>query len=90
MSTIQLIQITPEELQNQILKGVRLQFKDLKQHFQPKAPTEYLTRKQVAEMLQVDLSTLYSWNKKGVLQPLGIGKRVYYTRESIEKAMTEL
>ncbi len=90
MSAIQLIQITPDELQRAILKGVRQQVSELKEHFQPKHPTEYLTRKQTAELLQVDLSTLYSWNKKGILQPLGIGKRVYYRREDIEQALTEL
>lgn len=84
------LNINTKELSDPIIQEISRQIGDLKKHFQPKAPTEYLTRKQVAEMLQVDLSTLYSWNKKGILKPIGIGKRVYYTRESIEKAMTEL
>ena len=90
MSTIQLIQITPEELQNEILKGVKSQFEDLKKHLQPKQPNEYLTRSEVAKMFSVDLSTIHNWCKSGKLNPLGMGARVYFLRSEVEASLTPL
>lgn len=90
MESIQLIQITPEQLQNSILDGVKSQLQELQKNFQPKEPTEYLTRHQVAEMLQIDLSTVHNWTKRGILTANQIGGRVYYKRTGIENAIVEL
>jgi predicted DNA-binding transcriptional regulator AlpA len=90
MSTIQFIQITPEQLQSEILKGVQVQLEDLKKHFQPKEPNEYLTRSEVAKMFAVDLSTIHNWNKKKILNPIGLGSRVYYLRSEIEAQLKPL
>lgn len=87
MEAIQLIQITPEELQKEILKGVKLQMDDLKNHFQPKQPNEYLSRSEVSKMLGVDLSTLHNWNKKKILNPLAISGRIFYLRSEIEASI---
>lgn len=90
MATIQLIQISAEELETQILKGVQLQLDDLKKHFTPKEPNEYLTRSEVAQLFSVDLSTLHNWNKKKILNPIGLGSRVYYLRSEIEAQLKPL
>ncbi len=90
MESIQLIQITPEELKNDILMGVKSQFDDLKNHFQPKEPNEYLTRQEVATLFNVDLSTIHNWCKSKKLNPLGIGKRVYFLRSEIEQSLKPL
>jgi hypothetical protein len=90
MKQINFIQTTPEELNYQFKRILHNHFEEFKKYFQPKEPIEYLTRKETAELLKVDLSTLYSWNKKGILRPVGIGKRVYYRRQDIENAMIEL
>lgn len=37
-----------------------------------------LTRKQTAEILKVSLTTLWSWNKKGILTSFRLGNKVYY------------
>ena len=87
MEAIQFIQITPEQLQAEILKGVQSQLDELKKHFTPKEPNEYLTRLEVAEMLNIDLSTLHNWNKKKILNPVCIGARVYYLRSEIEASI---
>jgi hypothetical protein len=87
MEAIQLIQITPEELQKEILKGVKLQLDELKNHFQPKEPNEYLSRSEVSKMLGVDLSTLHNWNKKKILNPLAISGRIFYLRSEIEASI---
>ena len=90
MSTIQFIQVTPDQLENAILTGVKEQLKELAKQFQPKEPTEYLTRNEVKKLLKVDLSTVHNWTKKGKLKSYGIGHRVYYKRTEIEQVLTPL
>lgn len=90
MQTVQFISVTPEQLQTAIIEGVKTQLQDLKKHFQPKEPNEYLTRVEVAEMLKIDLSSVHNWTKKRILQSYQIGGRVYYKRNEIENAIVEL
>jgi hypothetical protein len=90
MSTIQFIQTTPQELQNQINEGVKNQLQDFLKHYQPKQPNEYLTRSDVAKMFNVDLSTVHNWSKSGKLKPLGLGARVYFLRSDIEQSLQPL
>ena len=87
MQTIQLQ--LPEEYQSDI-DLIKSQLKDLKKHFQPKEPNEYLTRVEVAEMLKIDLSSVHNWTKKGILISYQIGGRVYYKRAEVENAIVEL
>lgn len=90
METIQFIQVTPEQLKEEILNGVQNQINELKKHFEPKEPTEYLTRREVANLLGVNLTTLNNWTRKGILKSYGIGGRVYYKRNEVENAIIEL
>ena len=90
MSQIQFIQITPEQLQNQIIEGVKLQLQDLKKHFIPKEPTTYLTRQEVAKLLSVDISTVHNLSVKSVLQKYQIGGRILYVRSEVEQAIVKL
>jgi len=90
MQAVQFIQITPQEFQESILKGFQEQISLLKADFQPKEPTEYLTRSEVAQLLKVDLSTIHNWTKKGKIKAYGIGNRVYYKRHEINQNITPL
>ncbi|WP_040254129.1 helix-turn-helix domain-containing protein [Psychroserpens mesophilus] len=90
MQTVQFIQVTPEQLQNAIIEGVKSQLEDLKKHFQPKEPKQYLGRQEVAKMLSVDLSTVHNWTKKGILTANQIGGRVFYLRSDVENAIVKL
>ncbi len=90
MQQVQFISVTPEQLQNAIIEGVKSQLQDLKSHFQPKEPTEYLSRQEVAEMLSVDLSTIHNWKTKGILNAYQIGGRVFFKRSEVEKAIVKL
>jgi hypothetical protein len=85
--TIQFIQITPEEMENRIYIRFKSEFESIKSEFQPKQPTEFLTRQQVKELLDVDLSTVHNWTKRGKLQAYGIAGRVYYKRSEVEQAL---
>ena len=85
----QLHNVEPQQLLKPI-KELQKQIEDLKKNYQPKEPTEYLTRSEVAEMLKIDISTVHNWTKRGILTSYGIGKRVYYKRKEIEKAIQKL
>ena len=87
---IQLIQLTPNELQNAIIEGVNKQLKELKTHFQPKEPAELLTRSETSLLLKVNLTTLWNWTKKGKLKSYGIGNRVYYKRHEVMQSIINL
>jgi excisionase family DNA binding protein len=90
MKNIQFIQTSPEELEDRIFNRVKAELEELKKGFQPKEPTEYLTRNEVKDLLKVDLSTIWNWQRKGKLRAYGLGNRVYYRRDEIEAAMKPL
>ncbi len=51
---------------------------------------ELLTRKQAADLLQIDLSTLWHWTKKGKIRAMGISSKVYYLRQDVMDALIPL
>ena len=79
--------MTAEQL-TKLFTDLQNQINELKLHYEPKQPTEYLTRKEVANLLKCDLSTIWNWSNKGKLIPYGIGNRTYYKRNDIELALT--
>lgn len=87
---IQVYNITPQEFREEILESLREEINSLKENLQPKTPTEFLTRKEVSEMLKVDLSTIHNWCKSNKLKPLGIGSRVYFRRSDVVNSIVEL
>jgi len=82
--------ISPQELLKSFESIIKDEIKALQQEFQPKAPPQYFTRKEVAKMFQVNLSTVHTWTKEGRLTPYGIGGRVYFLRKDVEKAIVKL
>ena len=80
----------PTNLQTDI-DFIKSELADLKKNFQPKEPNKYVTRKFVAEeMLHCDVSTVHNLTVRGVLNKYGIGGRVLYIRQEVEKAIIEL
>jgi hypothetical protein len=90
MQTIQFISTTPQELQNQINEGVKVQLENFLQHFKPEPPKEYLTRRNIADMFNVNISTVHNWCQSKRLNPLGIGSRVYFLRSEVEASLKPL
>ena len=90
MAQIQFISTTPQELQTQISGEIKIQLDEFLKNFTPKQPNDYLTRKQVSEMFDVDISTVANWQKNGKLRPLGISGRVYFLRSEVESSLTPL
>lgn len=92
MKQIQFIGITPTALIDLIDETISKRLNDLKKNFQPKEPTEFLTRQEVAEMLSIDLSTVHNWTKRKILTSYqtGGGGRVYYKRSEVENSLIKL
>ena len=90
LKSVQFIQTTPDEVIQTTLQGVQSIIDQFKADFQPKEPTEYMTRTEVKELLKIDLSTLHNWTKKGKLKSYGIGGRVWYKRHEVEASLTPL
>tara|TARA_R110000772_G_C13306320_1_gene439386 strand:+ start:4745 stop:5059 length:315 start_codon:yes stop_codon:yes gene_type:complete len=51
---------------------------------------QLISREQTAELLNVNLSTLWAWTKKGKLLSYGIGNKVFYKRSEIENSLIPL
>ena len=68
MKQVQLLGMTQEENNLPIFNYIDKKFDELKKFYQPKEPTQYLTRQEVAEMLSVDISTVHNLSIKGILQ----------------------
>lgn len=79
------IQKQPESLKQEILEGVKtiLAGRDCKEE-------RVLTREETAEYLKVNKSTLWNWQKQGVLVPYGLGSRVYYKLSDILNSLVRL
>ena len=69
---------------------IQQELEELKSHFTPKEPIELMSRKEVADFFKINIATLHNWTTKGKLKSYGIGGRVYYKRNEIEKALIEL
>ena len=89
-ATVQFIQYSAEQLKSEINAGIEIKLENFLKHFTPKQPNEYLTRQAVAQMFNVDISTVHNWCKSKRLNPLGLGSRVYFLRSEVEASLKPL
>ena len=69
----------------QLLEAIDYAISKTKSEFEAKqAPEQYLTRKQTAEMLDVDLSTLWRWNNENYLCAVEVGGKRRYRLSDVE------
>lgn len=90
MEVLQIVQKSPGEVEERIYQRLKNELETLKKEFQPREPTEFLTRNEVRDLLKVDLSTIWAWTKKGRLKAYGIAGMVYYKRSEVEAAIEPL
>ena len=90
MSTIQFIGTNPSdlisELKNSLIPELKAQ---LSAQFQPKEPTEYLTRSEVCKLLKIDMSTLHRWRKDNTIPSYSMGNRVYFKRSEVDAIINQ-
>jgi hypothetical protein len=81
MSTIQLIQVTPDELADLITNGVKSHLEELSSRLNPQSTQpqkEFLTRKETAELFKVSLVTIHEWQNSGILKVYKMGNRSFF------------
>lgn len=78
---------TPERLTENIIEGVKKELQELRKHYQPKEPEDWLTREQTATLLQIAYPTLHDWVNKGILKHYKIGNRTYFSRKEINEVL---
>jgi len=72
----------------QLIEAIDYAILRTKAEFEAKQePEQYLTRKQIAEMLGVDLSTLWRWNKENYLRAVEIGGKRRYKLSEVNKIL---
>lgn len=87
---MQTIQLTlPESLTNE-LKELRQELQEIKNNFKPKEQSVYLSRQEVADMLQITLVSVHNWTKKRILHSHQIGGKILYKRKEVEAAIVQL
>jgi predicted DNA-binding transcriptional regulator AlpA len=62
---------------------------DLEQQIADASTETYLSRQKVAEMLELDLSTLFRHAQRGYLVPIKIGNKVRYKKSDIERILNK-
>jgi predicted DNA-binding transcriptional regulator AlpA len=77
------ITISAADLQEVINYTVTTTRKELEQFIVEDKAEAYLSPNQVSDILNVDLSTLWRWKKKGFLVPIEIGGKRRYRKSEI-------
>ncbi|MDR2824833.1 MAG: helix-turn-helix domain-containing protein [Prevotellaceae bacterium] len=49
--------------------------------------TDYITRREVAQLFGISLVTVHDWTNKGILTAYKIGNKVFYKRVEVENAL---
>ncbi|MDP9961103.1 MULTISPECIES: helix-turn-helix domain-containing protein [Chryseobacterium] len=90
MNTIQFVGTNPTDLIKGIEEALIPKLTErLSVQFQPKEPTEYLTRNEVCKLLKIDLSTLHRWRKDKTIPSYGFGNRVYFKRAEVDQIINK-
>ena len=88
MSTLQIIGYDLPDFFAELKKSLIPEISEnLSAQFQPKEPTEYLTRSDVCKLLKIDLSTLHRWRKDNT--SYGMGNRVYFKRSEVDAIINQ-
>lgn len=69
------------------LKEAFLQWCEEQKQQQPEEEEQYLTAKETADRLHVDVTTLWRWDKTGYLKKVKLGSKPYYRVSDIKKLM---
>ncbi|WP_435255279.1 helix-turn-helix transcriptional regulator [Tenacibaculum sp. A30] len=81
--TIQITEVTVEELADEVANKLMLKIENYLKELSKKKNDEILTRQEVADYLKISFATIYSWNKHGILNPIRMGNRVFYRKQDI-------
>ncbi|MBX7176109.1 MAG: helix-turn-helix domain-containing protein [Saprospiraceae bacterium] len=87
----QIIVITPDQLQSYfdgMVKKVESCIKDSQK--QQTTSKEWLTGKEVCELLKISHTTLHDWSKKGIIKKHKIGNRIRFRQDEVLESLTRI
>lgn len=92
MENIILSQYTPQDFKTIIGEIVRDELQKIRpaEPQQTNANGEYLTRKEVCDLLKISLSTLHYYSKDGTLQSYRIGGRILYKSAEVQNSVQSI
>lgn len=88
MSMQTVFMITEQDLTERMNQIIADSYARAKKDIQTQQEETYRSPKYVAEMLDVDLSTLWRWAQKGYLTPIKIGGKSRYRQSDIDKLLS--
>jgi hypothetical protein len=86
MTQIQVFQLSVEDLSTMIRQSVATELQKVSNLISktPKDDSDkILTREEVCMLLDVSTTTLFNWNRDGILVNQKRGRRVYYSKASV-------
>lgn len=88
-NTIQLINVDPEAFKKELIETLLEQIAS-SQVINQETKTEYLTRKEAAQLLNISLPTLSEHVKSGLIPCYRIKTRILFKAHEIESSLTKL
>lgn len=86
--SIQLLNITTNDLTNLIKEGIKSELSDFKNSINPESlESPHLTRRQTAEFFGVSLNCVNDWTRKGILRAYKVGQRTFFKRSELLQVM---
>lgn len=84
------INFTPAEFKAMLREAVNVELQLLQNRFAKKSEPSIYSRKEVAAMCKVHITTLHDWNLNGTLKAYKTGGRVYYKAEDVYKLLGQI
>lgn len=91
METNMLIQISPEQLSQMIISGIREELQKFQSVSGEKSNNkDLMTRKEVCDYLQCSQTSLWDWTRKGKIIATKVGKKkVLYRKKDVDTFLNE-
>tara|TARA_R110002012_G_scaffold286628_1_gene478262 strand:- start:7273 stop:7590 length:318 start_codon:yes stop_codon:yes gene_type:complete len=81
--TIQITEITVDELADKIAEKLFSKMNKLSNKIIDSKTDALLTRKETASYFSISLPTVHQWAKDGIINPIRVGHRIYFKKQSI-------
>ena len=86
--SIQLLNITTNDLTNLIKEGIKSELSEFKNSINPESlESPHLTRRATADFFGISLNCVNDWTRKGILKAYKVGQRTYYKRSELMQVM---
>ena len=91
MNTNILIQISPEQLSEMIISGIREELQKFQSVSGEKSNNkDLMTRKEVCDYLQCSQTSLWAWTKNGKISATKVGKKkVLYRKKDVDTFLND-